>query len=63
LRIKVVAAANVDRRFLATCLTDSVHRVTDTAFEIEVEFPEDIPALPSGKRRYVYRTWRPDVSA
>lgn len=63
LRIKVVTAADVDENSLAAYLRDSVRRVTDPAFEIDVEFPADIPTLPSGKRRYVYRTWQPDVSA
>jgi phenylacetate-CoA ligase len=61
LKIQIVADDTVDEQSLAAYLTDSIRRVADPEFEIDFEFPDDIATLPSGKRRYVYRTWQADM--
>jgi len=58
LAIKILAIPDVDRNSLLDYLRTMIHHHADPGFRIDFEFVSEIPTTASGKRRYVYRTWK-----
>lgn len=57
LNIKIVAEASADRAKLERHLQSAITKHADRGFSMTFNYFDEIPTVPSGKRRYVYRTW------